>query len=186
METGFVFLLAVALGADAFSLFLGLGMIPWRRRRILRAAAVVGVLHVLMPLAGAFLGSYLGSIIGRVARLVGGAILVALGFRMLWEGQPWRYPSRCSREVPLALDQSWPTLLGLCWSVSVDSFGVGVGLGVSLARLTYAVFILGGVAAVMTAAGLLLGRFLGGRLGAFAEAFGGLVLLGIGLKMFLR
>jgi len=40
------------------------------------------------------------------------------------------------------------------------------------------------VAALMTAAGLLLGKWLGSWTGKWAEMLGGLVLIAIGIKMF--
>ena len=76
-------------------------------------------------------------------------------------------------------------ILVLSWSVSVDAFGVGVGLGASISVLSYFVAILGIVAALMTAAGLVLGRWLGHQVGKWAELVGGLVLVVIGIKMFL-
>lgn len=186
------FLVAVALGADAFSLALGLGMEKPSRRDILRTSAVVGIFHVFMPLAGLLVGGLLGAAVGRVASWIGGVILILLGLKMAYDGWPWRrvvYSFRTAKEslgLPRANHAfSWGGILVLSWSVSVDAFGVGVGLGASISVLSYFVAILGIVAALMTAAGLVLGRWLGHQVGKWAELVGGLVLVVIGIKMFL-
>ncbi len=186
-----VLLVAVALGTDAFSLALGMGMSAFSRNHVFRTAAVVGIFHILMPLAGVCVGSLLGGLIGRVAVWIGGGILILLGLQMVWNGFPWRgevcsfREARClmKRPAPAPL-QRWSTLLALSWSVSVDSFGAGVSLGAFMARFSWTVLLLGVVAGLMTAAGLVLGRWFSRRAGSWAETIGGLVLAGIGLKLF--
>ncbi len=189
------FFIAVALGADAFSLALGLGMSGPPRRAVLRTSFAVGIFHIFMPLAGLLVGSVLGAAVGRVATWIGGVILVALGLKMIWDGWPWRrevYSFQTAKKVlgkPTNNAFSWGGILVLGWSVSVDAFGVGVGLGTFIGEVTYSsifsfVIILGVVAAFMTATGLLLGRWLSYQAGKWAEIVGGLVLVGIGIKMF--
>ncbi|MDN5376039.1 MAG: manganese efflux pump family protein, partial [Thermacetogenium sp.] len=65
-----------------------------------------------------------------------------------------------------------------------DAFGAGIGLGATMKGLTAFVVVLGLVAAAMTACGLLLGQLLGHWAGKWAEIAGGLVLAGIGVRMF--
>lgn len=185
------FLVAVALGADAFSLALGLGLSKPSRRSIMRTSLSVGSFHVLMPLAGILVGGMLGAVVGKVAVWLGGTILVFLGLKMIRDGWPWRRDVFSFQSARESLEPthksnafSWAGILGLSWSVSVDAFGAGVGLGVTVSGLSYFVIILGVVAALMTAAGLMLGRWLGNRAGKWAEMVGGLVLIGIGIKLF--
>lgn len=186
------FLVAVALGADAFSLALGLGMNKPCRRSIMRTSLSVGVFHVIMPLAGMLVGGVLGALVGNVAVWIGGTILVLLGLKMIREGWPWRKEVFSFKDAKAALPPlrksdpfGWAGILGLSWSVSVDAFGTGVGLGVvTVSGLSSFVIILGVVAALMTAAGLLLGKWLGNWTGKWAEMLGGLVLIAIGIKMF--
>lgn len=187
------FLVAVALGADAFSLALGLGMNKPCRRSILRTSLSVGVFHVFMPLAGMLVGGVLGTLMGDVAVWIGGTILVLLGVKMIREGWPWRTEVFSFKDAEAALPPlrkgnpfCWAGILGLSWCVSVDSFGAGVGIGATISGLSSFVIILGVVAALMTAAGLLLGKWLGNWTGKWAEMLGGLVLIAIGIKMFIE
>lgn len=187
-----VVLVAMALGADAFSVALGMGMNPLiTKNYIFWASSVVGAFHILMPLAGFYVGSLLGGLVGRVAVWIGGGILIILGSRMVWNGFPWRWEAysfqkaRYLWEKPLPSSLlGWGGLFALSWSVSVDSFGVGIGLGASMARISYVVLILGVVAGLMTAAGLVLGQIFTRWAGNWAKTLGGLVLAGTGLKMF--
>ncbi|MDR9756449.1 MAG: manganese efflux pump MntP family protein [Thermoanaerobacterales bacterium] len=186
------FLVAVALGADAFSLALGLGMNNPCRRYILRTSLCVGVFHVFMPLAGILVGGLLGTVVGNVAVWIGGTILVLLGLKMVRDGWPWRRDVFSFKDAKATLSPQksnpfcWAEILGLSWCVSVDAFGAGVGIGVTISGLSSFVIILGVVAALMTAAGLLLGRWLGNWTGKWAEMLGGLVLIAIGIKMFIE
>lgn len=165
------------------------------RRAVLRTSLTVGVFHIFMPLAGLLVGSVLGVVVGKVASWIGGVILVILGLKMIWEGWPWRravYSFQTAKKTIGKVTRNaftWAGILTLGWSVSVDAFGVGVGLGTLTNGFSYNglfsfVMILGMVAALLTAIGLLLGRWLSYQAGKWAEIVGGLVLAGIGIKMF--
>lgn len=188
--------IAIALGADAFSLALGLGMSGPSRKTVLRTSLTIGVFHILMPLAGLLVGSLLGAAVGIVAVWMGGAILVVLGAKMIWDGWPWRCASYSFQTAKAALAKpknnvlsSWGGILALGWCVSVDAFGVGISLGTYVADFSpqgiiILLMILGITAALMAAIGLLLGRWLNNQVGRWAEMAGGLVLVGIGVRMF--
>ena len=52
-------LMAFALGMDAFSVGLGMGMFNLRLRQILKIGITIGLFHVWMPLVGIFAGKFL-------------------------------------------------------------------------------------------------------------------------------
>lgn len=78
--------------------------------------------------------------------------------------------------LPKGAEQAAGDLLGTCTGTIIG--------GVTSSGLISFVIILGVVAALMTAIGLLLGRWLSYQAGKWAEIVGGLVLTGIGIKMF--
>lgn len=187
-------LIALALGVDAFSLALGLGITRPGRRYVWRTSLMVGLFHIIMPLAGILVGTLLGGMIGRVALWLGGGLLVFLGVKMAWNGVPqhWRhfgYPQPQAKPLNLVApvrtksDIRWRRLLALSWGVSMDAFGVGVGLGTTMRSLTLFIIILGITAALMTAAGLYLGRWISYGIGGWAEFAGGLILAVMGVKL---
>lgn len=66
-------------------------------------------------------------------------------------------------------------------SVSVDSFSVGVSLGMFSSDLILTVLAFGVCGGVMSVMGLLLGRRVSQNLGDYGEAIGGAILLAFGL-----
>lgn len=171
--------LAVALGTDAFSLCVGIGLTGVRRRQILLISATVFIFHVVMPLTGWVLGEIAGGLIGRAAAVIGSLLLVCLGVRMVW------VTLRDVREAEphVICFNTWGLLL-LGASVSIDALSVGFTLGARQVDLVLTAVIIGAAAGVMTAGGLIFGRFLGSWVGERAQLVGGLVLVGIGVKLF--
>lgn len=189
-------LVAVALGADAFSMAVGLGLSGLRRRQLYLFAGAVALFHVLMPLAGLWLGSLLGKAIGRWAGYLGALVLVLIGLHMLKEG--WTGPRSPLTGFKAAkktfLGEKAPdfrvvtgagAILLLAGSVSLDALTVGFGLGALKANLLLSVLTMGVVAGIMTVIGLFFGKRLGRWLGEKAQMVGGIVLIAIGIRMIL-
>lgn len=171
-------LLAVALGTDAFSLCLGLGMAGVNRWQRVTITLTVLTYHVIMPLIGWYIGEIVGTYLGRAAAFIGAAILIFLGMRML------RQATRGDdHNCPPALVINTLGLLVLGASVSMDALSVGFTLGVQKVNLYLAAVTFGVVAGMMTLTGLLLGRMVGQVAGERAQVAGGLILIGIGLKL---
>ena len=71
----------------------------------------------------------------------------------------------------------------LALSVSVDSFSVGLSLGLTGVQTVLAIVLFGLVSMVLTWCGMLIGRKVTGFLGTYSELFGGSILITIGLKL---
>ncbi|MFX4262670.1 manganese efflux pump MntP family protein [Pelotomaculum propionicicum] len=172
-------ILAVALGTDAFSLCLGIGIAGVNRRQMLLISITVLVFHIFMPLAGWYTGELAGNLLGRAASVIGSALLVYLGFKMIWE------TVRNGRETEIKVfkfNALGLVLLGA--SVSMDALSVGFTLGAQQVDLLRTAATIGLVAGVMTAAGLLFGRYMSRLVGERAQFLGGVILVGIGVKLF--
>lgn len=192
MNLAWVVAVAIALGADAFSLSLAIGLSGIRKRMMLRLSVVVAVFHVVMPLGGMMLGQALGSILGRFSSLIGALVLIGLGGRMLYKVyRPTTeyFPLGQARNALLHKNLSANISLSgfgiyvFAASVSLDALSVGFSLGTIKADIFITVMIIGAIAGLMTGVGLLLGRMLGTWLGDKAELFGGLALFLIGVKL---
>lgn len=79
-----ILFMAVALGMDAFSLGIGIGMKGIRLLDILKLSFIIGLFHILMPLAGIFTGGYMSSILGDVTVVAAGGLLILLGGHMIY------------------------------------------------------------------------------------------------------
>lgn len=178
MGIGTILALAVALGTDAFSLAIGIGLGGVRLRQLVIVSLTVLVFHIVMPLVGYFVGEWFGSM-GRIANLAGALVLIGLGLKMIKES----FSNDNGEEQSFVIANTMGLIL-LAGSVSLDALSVGFTLGTQKVDLSMAVIVIGLVAGLMTAAGMVLGKYAGKVLGSKAEIIGGLVLLGIGIKLF--
>lgn len=168
-------LLAVALGMDAFSLGVGIGLRGVRWTDVLRLGLVVTLFHFLMPMCGMIAGQYVRSLLDNVATTAAGALLLFLGAHMIYSafrgGGGWTIDHRTV----------WGMLL-FALGVSVDSFSVGLSLGMFWTdRLLLVMLLFGLAGGTMNVAGLLAGRGASRLAGEYGEALGGVILLGFGL-----
>lgn len=192
LNIAWVVAVAIALGADAFSMSLAIGLAGIRKRMMVRLSLVVAVFHVIMPLGGMILGQAFGSILGRFASGIGALVLMGLGGRMLYKiyrptteyfsfGEARSALSRKKISTKDALS-GWGVYM-LAASVSLDALSVGFSLGTIKADVSLTVMTIGMVAGLMTGMGLVLGRIMGTWLGDKAELLGGLALFFIGVKL---
>jgi putative Mn2+ efflux pump MntP len=173
-----ILLIAVALGADAFSLALGIGLKTITPKRAWEVALIIGLFHVFMPLLGLHLGAVLGHLVGNWAAVLGALILITIGANLFLEN--WA----ADRKVKIKFDLTnfWP-LICLAASVSVDSLTVGLGLGSLQVNIVLTVLTMGLMAVLMTLAGFFCSHVLSRALGQKADLCAGLILMLIGLKL---
>lgn len=168
-------LMATALGMDAFSIGLGMGMYKLCLKRIFLIGLIVGFFHVWMPLIGIVTGKFLTTAFGVIAGYIGGGLLVILGLQML-------FSSFRTKENHVISPLGWGVIL-FAISVSLDSFSVGMTLGIFGARTAVALICFGVVAATLTWSGLLIAKKAQRVLGAYSEALGGSILLTFGITL---
>ncbi|UZW67030.1 manganese efflux pump MntP family protein [Priestia flexa] len=168
-------IMAFALGMDAFSVGLGMGLVRLRFRQIFYIGVIIGLFHIWMPLLGMFIGKLLSDKLGMLATYGGGVLLLILGIQMI-------YSSFKRDEEPFIKPVGWGLII-FALSVSLDSFSVGLSLGIFGARTFLTIMIFGVVSMLLTWLGLLLGRRVQGWLGSYSEALGGSILLAFGIKL---
>lgn len=173
------FVVAVGLGADAFSVALGVGFGGVTARQSFRLSWHFGLFQFFMPLVGWTLGHGLAAAVHGYGRWAGGGILLTIGTKMLVESL-----KHGDRETTNDQTRGWP-LVGLSLATSIDALGVGVSLGVAGAPCVHSAVIIGIVAALMTLGGLWLARTLSALWGKRLETAGAVLLLLVGAKMLL-
>lgn len=139
------------LSLDNFRSSIAIGTIPFSFRRAIQVAIIFGIWDGVAPLVGGALGHYVGKTIGPIADYAGPAVLGAYGVYLLVLAI--RKPD--SDEV----DQPWVTLFGMPLSLSVDNLLAGTGLGLLGLSPFIPAAIFGVITAVMSLAGLCIGRF---------------------------
>jgi manganese efflux pump family protein len=168
-----ILMMAVAIGMDAFSVSLGLGMQKVRLKRIAFIGIVIGLFHIIMPFLGIVVGKLISEQIGDWTTLAGGLLLFGIGAHMLF--------SAFNHEAAKVVQAAGFGLLILALSVSIDSFSVGLSLGLSEVKTALTIILFGVSSMVLTWAGMLIGRKAQGLLGAYSEILGGSILCGFGL-----
>ncbi|MFE5324176.1 manganese efflux pump MntP family protein [Paenibacillus sp. NPDC056579] len=169
-----ILIMAIALGLDALSLGIGIGMKGIRKLDILKLSFVIALFHMLMPLMGMFMGGYVSSLLGGVATKAGGALLLLLGIHMV-------YSSLKGDEVRSIDHRTLWGIVLFALSVSIDSFSVGVSLGMFAGDVVLTVLMFGSVGGLMSIIGLMLGSKMGKWVGEYGEAMGGVILLAFGV-----
>lgn len=167
-------LMAFAVGMDAFSVSLGIGMNRLRLRRIFQLGLTVGLFHILMPLAGSIFGKFLSEHLGVLAVYSGGILLVFIGIQMVLSS----FKQEKTSHIPHGLG-----VLFFALSVSLDSFTLGLTLGIFEAKMVTALVLFGLFATGLSWLGLLLGRKMQRFFGNYSEALGGSILFFFGLKL---
>ncbi|SDJ28626.1 manganese efflux pump MntP [Salimicrobium halophilum] len=161
--------IAVALGMDAFSAALAIGMQLLPLRFFIQTGLWTGLCHIIFPELGIMTGTFLSGTIQGYADFVSAWLLVALGTWMMF-GAGETFHATTKKGLALFI-------LG----VSVDSFPVGVSAG--LGDTDISVVLIGVVAALMTWTGFIIGRKAGSLFGSYSEQAGGMILCLLGLQM---
>lgn len=172
-----IIVMAFALGMDAFSLSLGMGMIGLRYKHIFNIGVTIGIFHIIMPFFGIIIGRFLTQYFGVVAVIAGGILLLILGFQMV-------YSALFSRDSDGVLIR--PVGIGLilfALSVSIDSFSVGLSLGMIGTKTIVTLLCFGIISMVLSWLGLIIGKKVEGFLGVYGELIGGSILIAFGLKL---
>jgi putative Mn2+ efflux pump MntP len=192
-----ILLLAFGLSMDAMAAAASRGLAAGevRPRHALVVALYFGGFQALMPLLGFLLGDRLGGYVAAFDDFVAAGLLVAIGAKMLHEAltskgdEPVERGARATRPVPR--DASSPAarpfgpkiMLPLAVATSVDAFAAGVTLPMLGAPLAVSLATIGLTTGALSALGLYAGRRFGAMLGRRLDAAGGLVLVGLGLKI---
>lgn len=174
-----LFMLALALGTDAFSLSIGIGMSGITIKQSILMSVTILIFHVFMPLTGYLAGEVFGTLIGRVATVIGACILIYLGFKMFIEV----LKAKKEENTSFIVANFWGLII-LAGSVSMDALSVGFSLGTRNVELGWAVLVFGLVAGLMTFTGLEFGKKIGNWIGEKSTLLGGFILIAIGVKLF--
>ena len=176
-------LIAVGLGMDTFAVGVGSGTVfePPMRRSVFRLCFHFGLFQSLFFLAGYFAGTSIVEAIAAWDHYIALGLLLFVGLRMIREGISPR------DEEALRADPSrgWRLLI-LSVATSIDALAVGLSFGVLAREVLFPALVIGVVSCAMTLAGIYLGRRLQASFGGYAEILGGLILIGIGVKIFLE
>ncbi len=172
--------IAIGLAMDAFAVAIGAGLqlCSVTKRQTFRMAWHFGLFQAFMPIIGWLAGLTLVDYIAPVDHWIAFGLLAIIGGKMIYEALKHQEED---------VDRCDPTkgwrLVMLSVATSIDALAVGLSLAVLGVDIWYPALVIGVVAGVLTVVGLELGCRFGSLLGRRMEVVGGLILIGIGVKI---
>jgi putative Mn2+ efflux pump MntP len=175
-----IFLIAIGLAMDCFAVSLGVGTAHTAVgiRPNFRIFFHFGLFQGAMTLLGWLAGTTVAAYISNIDHWVAFVCLAFVGGRMLHGGL-----HKGAKASAIPNPSRGLTLVMLSVATSIDALAVGLSLALLSVNVFWAALLIGGVSAVLSLVGLLLGNQLGLRFGKSMEILGGIILIAIGLRV---
>ena len=176
-----LFILAVGLSMDAFAVSIckGLSMkrLNWKKCGIV--GLYFGVFQAAMPLIGYALGVRFQKYIAAVDHWLAFILLGIIGLNMIKEALGQK--EECESD---SLDVK--TMLVLAVATSIDALVVGITFAFLRVDIVPAVSFIGIITFTLSCIGVKVGNVFGTRYKSKAELCGGIILIGMGLKILIE
>jgi len=175
--------IAVALAMDAFAVALAAGLTLPRLtgRHLFRFGFHFGLFQALMPILGWLAGVSLRQQIETFDHWLAFILLTCVGAKMLRDAMGDKEDSESYSDPTRGM-----SLVMLSIATSIDALAIGLSLAVLGIVIWTPALVIGLTACLLTLCGMLLGRRLGAAWGPRVEILGGLLLIGIGIKILLE
>ena len=181
-----ILLIGISLSMDAFAVSVtnGLTLKQFNVRHALWMGLYFGGFQFLMPLLGCLLGSTVSHYIMRFGPYISFALLAFIGGKMLLESLR---PEKDGGEDDGMSVFSHKSMLAAAVATSIDALAVGVSFAFQEdVKLLPCCLLIGCTTFVISFGGAMLGSAIPKLNGKKAGIIGGLVLIGIGLKLLIE
>lgn len=178
-------LTGIGLAMDAFAVSVAKGL-TMRKLNMTNACIIglfFGAFQAIMPLLGWFLGSQFEQYIQNYDHWIAFILLGFIGGKMLYEALTEKADTY-DEKTGYRLDIK--ELLVLSVATSIDALAVGITFAFLGYNIYEAIAIIGTTTFFISAAGVMLGFFVGSKYKKKAEITGGIILILIGLKILLE
>ena len=174
-------LIAVSMSMDAFAVSIckGLSVGKVTAKQCLSVGGWFGGFQGVMPVIGFVLTNLFASLICSVSHWIAFGLLVFIGGNMIHESF-----EKDDNEVDASF--AFMTMLTLAVATSIDALAMGVTLNLSGANIWLAAPMIAVTTAILSPIGLKVGNLFGTKYKNKAELIGGIVLIGLGIKILLE
>jgi len=174
-------MIAIGLAMDAFAVSIAAGTSGKLagKRATFRLSFHFGLFQAMMPVIGWFAGTRISHLISAVDHWVAFGLLAFVGGRMILSAldpEPESFSKDPSRGFSLVM---------LSVATSIDALAVGLSLAMIQIDIWYPCVIIGVITAALSVVGIRAGKYFGKVLGPRMEFLGGIILIGIGVKILL-
>ncbi|MCF8069670.1 MAG: manganese efflux pump MntP family protein [Desulfobacterales bacterium] len=174
--------IAVALAMDAFAVSIAAGVTLKKVsfRQGFRLAWHFGLFQAMMPVIGWGAGLSFRSFIESYDHWVAFCLLLFVGGKMIKEAFDQNGDATENKDPTKGM-----TMVILSIATSIDALALGLSLSILNISIWMPAVIIGIVAGLFTIAGMQLGKKIGtsSKLGCYADFAGGIILIGIGVKI---
>lgn len=167
-----VFVIAISLSMDAFSLSLAYGTLNLTKKDIITLSTIVGIYHFFMPQIGHEIGKKILSFLPVEPSTIVFIVLFIIGLQMILE---------TFKEEKNLNKMHLKELIIFGLAVSIDSFSVGIGIEAIYPNVILSSTIFSFMSFIFTYIGLYLGKKINDIIGKISTIFGGIILMIIGL-----
>lgn len=173
-----IFLISLSLSMDCFAVSVAGGIASKFNKNLgLKMSFFFGLFQSFMAIIGWVAGSSAVSIIREYDHILAFTLLLIVGLRMIYE-------SFKMGENKMIQDRILNIIL-LSISTSIDSMGVGLGIGVLKIGIVIPSLMFGIVSFLVSLIGFSIGGTIGRLIKKWAELTGGIILISIGFKILL-
>lgn len=176
------FLIAVALAMDAFAVSVSSGIIipNLQIKNALKIALFFGFFQAFMPVIGWLAGTGLKEFIQAIDHYIAFGLLGIIGLKMIYEAFKKEEPEKTINPL------NFGVLLLLSIATSIDALAVGLSFALLSVKILTPVIIIGSVTFFISLAGVLFGDKMGNFFKNRIQIIGGIILIGIGIKIFIE
>jgi putative Mn2+ efflux pump MntP len=181
MNSWEILLIALGLAMDCFAVSLGIGTNGMKKtaRMVLRLAFHFGLFQGGMAFIGWLAGRQIAGLISSFDHWLAFFLLLWVGGRMVIGSI--KQEEECPKNDPTR----GGSLVALSVATSIDALAVGLSLAIVDGSIFISSSIIGLTSFTLSVSGYLLGDKLGCRFGKRMELLGGLLLIGIGIRVLL-
>ena len=174
-------LIAVSMSMDAFAVSIckGLSVRKVEPKHCLAVGGWFGGFQGIMPVIGFVLTSLFAALITSISHWIAFGLLLFIGGNMIRESME-------KEEEEVDDSFSFMTMLTLAVATSIDALAMGVTLNLSGANIWLAAPMIAVTTAILSPVGLKVGNIFGATYKNKAELAGGIVLVGLGIKILLE
>ena len=181
-----IILIAVGLAMDCFSVSVTKGLLSGKTPQWLPAllmALMFGLFQGGMPLLGYYAGSTFVGFFSNWSHWVALLLLSAIGGKMIYDSLSHKNTEEATTGKPVF---SFVQTLVLSVATSIDALVTGVLFVPVPEKVFLAVAVIALVSFLFSLSGYTIGIFVGRRFRFNSELIGGIILVGIGLKIFIE
>lgn len=173
-------LIGVGLAMDAFAVSIckGLSMKKLNLKKAIIIGLYFGIFQALMPTLGYFLGKGFENLVVSIDHWIAFVLLSFIGIGMIKEA--------FKDEEEINDDISFKTMLILSIATSIDALACGITFAFLRVNIFLAVLLIGIITFTISVLGVYIGNKFGDKLEKKAKLLGGIILIGIGLKILIE